>query len=1005
MDNPTDLEVEVMERWDSEDQITGYLLIQWLPDLTAMEASQLNTAKERWGMVQKEYTAKSKYMCNDLEQTFLEMCCLKGGNVRTFLTSLKAKRNELTAVGVAIAEKDYQRTVLRGIPDELARFALQLLTSARLVHSSSTVDINELIQAISEEADRLKIWHAHHQTQGKDDKKGQKDEALATTQSDNAGGRRRRKGKCHNCGKPGHWARECRSPKKVESTSGQSAQASLGAAKPENKPVGSTNVVVTDDIEGDGFWMAIEEVDHAQTDHAEPDPFMGASEQEEEEACAELDGAEDIFTYDEPDDWLDKEGEETTDESEMAGMVITSVEEERSPRTELYDSSATHHISPYKTDFTSYKTLYLPTYLNTASQQRFPAIGEGNLVIRVPNNNGTESALTLHNALHAPTVTYTLVSIGALDEEGYAAHIKSGCLEIISPCRERVGLIPCTLRRLHKVVHASDSADAVELIMAMELHRCLGHISVASAHKLVESRAVQGIELDLDSQESTCDTCIFARAARLPISKPRISMPTKHFGDEVHTDVWGPSSIPTRQGRCYFASFMDDCTWFTVLFLIQTKDEVFNAYKTFEAWVLTQQHCKGVKVLRSDCGSEYLSKAFDAHLAAAGTACHLTPHDMPQLNGIAERLNRTLLERVRALTHTSGLPKSLWGEALRHVVWLKNWMATWALDSKTPYEALYGQLPNLSELRRWGCAIWVHDTDGSKLDVRACEVRWLGFDVDAEAYRVYWLDLGTISVERNIYFGSAAQLEGEQVAGWKAHADQLNEFGAAYHHMQETFMGGYSAYTTELKAVEECLVVARARTRVHATMVQLISQGQLRGRHCWMGLPGLDAHPYPQILPEPPHFIMAKDLESQVYIPVPVPPPSHLPCTTDMPPSPSPSNSSISSFITEYSPAPEDRRSSGKCPKNVCPHCSKSRHFGRECKTPHIYCANCGYCKLRAKSDCKYSRAHGRQARIMRKKIKAQTGSGGDSRYVAGINEQELAIDAGSVLFDMDWSN
>jgi hypothetical protein len=60
-DKPTDTEVKAMERWDSKDQIAGYLLIQWLPDLTAMEASHLNTAKERWKMVQKEYTAKSEY--------------------------------------------------------------------------------------------------------------------------------------------------------------------------------------------------------------------------------------------------------------------------------------------------------------------------------------------------------------------------------------------------------------------------------------------------------------------------------------------------------------------------------------------------------------------------------------------------------------------------------------------------------------------------------------------------------------------------------------------------------------------------------------------------------------------------------------------------------------------------------------------------------------------------------------------------------------------------------
>jgi hypothetical protein len=64
-------------------------------------------------------------------------------------------------------------------------------------------------------------------------------------------------------------------------------------------------------------------------------------------------------------------------------------------------------------------------------------------------------------------------------------------------------------------------------------------------------------------------------------------------------------------------------------------------------------------VLRSNRGSEYLSGAFDKHPAAAGTAWRLTVHDTPQLNGIAEHLNWTLLERIQACTHESGLPKSL----------------------------------------------------------------------------------------------------------------------------------------------------------------------------------------------------------------------------------------------------------------------------------------------------------------------------------------------------------
>jgi transposase InsO family protein len=105
---------------------------------------------------------------------------------------------------------------------------------------------------------------------------------------------------------------------------------------------------------------------------------------------------------------------------------------------------------------------------------------------------------------------------------------------------------------------------------------------------------------------------------------------------------------------------------------MHTKDEALGAYKSYEAWATTQQHCKVIKVLCSDQGREYLSKEFDQHLAKSGMARKLTAHDTPQLNGIVECLNYTLLEQICAFTHTSGLPKLLWGEALRHTTWLKN---------------------------------------------------------------------------------------------------------------------------------------------------------------------------------------------------------------------------------------------------------------------------------------------------------------------------------------------
>jgi hypothetical protein len=137
-------------------------------------------------------------------------------------------------------------------------------------------------------------------------------------------------------------------------------------------------------------------------------------------------------------------------------------------------------------------------------------------------------------------------------------------------------------------------------------------------------------------------------------------------------------------------------------------------------------------------------------------------HDTPQLNGVAEWLNCTLLERIRAFTHMSGLPKMLWGEGLRHATWLKNWTATCVLDSKMPFEALFGAPPNLSGLHLWGCPIWVHNAMGLKLDMRARQGRWIGLNIDTRAHRIYWPGNGNVTVERNIYFGLSARLEGER---------------------------------------------------------------------------------------------------------------------------------------------------------------------------------------------------------------------------------------------------
>ena len=98
-----------------------------------------HTAKARWDRVTDEFTTKSAYAQNDLETTFWEMKCLKDRDACAFFTSLRYKREELSAAGTSITDKEYQHMVLRSIPAELATFAASLLSGTCIFSSNLTV--------------------------------------------------------------------------------------------------------------------------------------------------------------------------------------------------------------------------------------------------------------------------------------------------------------------------------------------------------------------------------------------------------------------------------------------------------------------------------------------------------------------------------------------------------------------------------------------------------------------------------------------------------------------------------------------------------------------------------------------------------------------------------------------------------------------------------------------------------------------------------------------------
>ena len=143
----------------------------------------------------------------------------------------------------------------------------------------------------------------------------------------------------------------------------------------------------------------------------------------------------------------------------------------------------------------------------------------------------------------------------------------------------------------------------------------MGHISAANARRLVSQGLVTGVSLDLTDPVSPffCESCVYAKLSRKPVSKVREGERATEFGGEVHSDLQGRAPVESKGGKKYYITFMDDKTRLTHLYLLRKKDEVFATYKEYEAWVNTQLSAK-IKVLHSDQGGEYKGDEFVAHL-------------------------------------------------------------------------------------------------------------------------------------------------------------------------------------------------------------------------------------------------------------------------------------------------------------------------------------------------------------------------------------------------------
>src|SRR3984885_12287999 len=106
--------------------------------------------------------------------------------------------------------------------------------------------------------------------------------------------------------------------------------------------------------------------------------------------------------------------------------------------------------------------------------------------------------------------------------------------------------------------------------------------------------------------------------------------------------------VPSLGKSMYYVSFIGDFSRNTWIYFLKKKSEFFDRFKEFRALVENQSE-KKIKVLRTDNGGEFCSKEFEEFCKKCGIAWQKTTPYTLQQNGVAERMNKTLMERERSM--------------------------------------------------------------------------------------------------------------------------------------------------------------------------------------------------------------------------------------------------------------------------------------------------------------------------------------------------------------------
>lgn len=403
-----------------------------------------------------------------------------------------------------------------------------------------------------------------------------------------------------------------------------------------------------------------------------------------------------------------------------------------------FDSGATAHMCNNDNNLQN-KRKPMKNNIKAANNEIMNVQCTGDIFQSVKTVNGTNDLL-IKNVQYLPDLCVNLLSVSQIVQNNNIVVFKqSGCT--VYNHKKRVIATGSLENGLFKLNTTSDIALSATSDENVKLwHRRMGHMSISNMHFLK----------DTSNMKLNCVICAEAKHCRTPF--PKNGTRASELLGIIHSDVCGPMSTASLGGNKFYVTFIDDYSRMTRVFLMRNKSQVYDYFIKYKSFVENQLG-KKIKILRTDNGTEYVNHKFQQVCEKSGILHQKSCPHTPQQNGLAERYNRTIVERARCMLFDANLSRGFWGEAVLTAVKIMN--STWNSGiNGIPEEIWSGKSVDLSKFRIFGCKAMVKVPDGTrkKWDKKSIECIFVGYAEEQKGYRFLEKSTRKLIISRDVMF-------------------------------------------------------------------------------------------------------------------------------------------------------------------------------------------------------------------------------------------------------------